>query len=45
MVNERFDIGEALERIDRAIQPFPSAMLFELADDGFDSPLSNSWPA
>ncbi len=38
MANDRFDVGLALQRIDRAIQLFPKAMLFELAEDGFNSP-------
>ncbi|MDQ3812482.1 MAG: endonuclease III [Armatimonadota bacterium] len=33
-----FDVGVALSRIDDAIGPFPKAGLFELAEDGFDSP-------
>lgn len=33
-----FDIDIALERISVAVQPWPKAAMFELADDGFDSP-------
>src|SRR5436189_329357 len=33
-----FDIDEALQRIDKAVEPFPKAALFELAEDGFSSP-------
>jgi endonuclease-3 len=33
-----FDIDEVLERIDAAIQPFPKAAMFELAERGYDSP-------
>jgi endonuclease III len=33
-----FDIDEALRRIDKAVEPFPKAALFELAKDGFTSP-------
>lgn len=32
-----FDIDLALERIETAIEPYPKAALFELAEDGFDS--------
>jgi endonuclease-3 len=32
-----FDIDEALRRIDKAVEPFPKAALFELAADGFAS--------
>lgn len=32
-----FDIGVALARIEQAVQPYPKAALFELAEDGFDS--------
>lgn len=30
-----FDIDEALERIEKAIEPYPKAALFELAEQGF----------
>jgi endonuclease-3 len=33
-----FDIAEAMQRIRTAVRPFAKAALFELADDGFDSP-------
>ena len=33
-----FDIDTAMDRIREAVQPFPKAAMFELADDGFDSP-------
>lgn len=33
-----FDIDLALERISAAVQPWPKAAMFELAEDGFDSP-------
>jgi endonuclease III len=33
-----FDIDEAMRRIDRAVEPFPKAALFELAEEGFASP-------
>ncbi len=33
-----FDIDLAIERIRDAVQPFPKAAMFELADDGFASP-------
>ena len=33
-----FDIDIALERIREAVKPYPKAAMFELAEDGFDSP-------
>src|SRR5215208_3465988 len=33
-----FDIDQAFPRIREAVRPFPKAALFELAEDGFDSP-------
>lgn len=33
-----FDIDVALARIEEAVEPFPKAALFELAEEGFDSP-------
>jgi endonuclease III len=33
-----FDIEEAIKRIGKAVEPFPKAAMFELAEDGFDSP-------
>jgi endonuclease-3 len=33
-----FDIDEAMSRIRVAVQPFPPAALFQLADEGFNSP-------
>jgi len=38
MTKKPFDIQIALQRVDKAIRPFPPAMLFELAHDGYDSP-------
>jgi endonuclease-3 len=38
MTKKPFDIQTALPLIDEAIRPFPPAMLFQLAQDGFDSP-------
>jgi endonuclease III len=35
---EAFDIGEVLQHIAEAIQPYPKAAMFELAERGFDSP-------
>jgi endonuclease-3 len=32
------DIDEMMRRIEEAVRPFPKAALFELADDGFNSP-------
>jgi len=37
-VKKPFDIDLALERISVAVQPWPKAAMFELADSGFDSP-------
>ncbi len=37
MAKKAFDVDEAFDRIEHAIKPFPPAMLFELAQDGFDS--------
>jgi len=37
-VKKPFDIDLALERIGAAVQPWPKAAMFELADSGFDSP-------
>lgn len=33
-----FDIDVAIDRIEEAVEPFPKAALFELAEEGFDSP-------
>ncbi len=33
-----FDIDEAMRRLRVAVQPFPPAAMFALADDGFASP-------
>ncbi len=33
-----FDIDEAMSRIRDAVQPFPPAALFQLADEGYNSP-------
>lgn len=33
-----FDIPDMFRRIERAVEPFPKAALFELAEDGFRSP-------
>lgn len=33
-----FDIPWAFERISRAIEPFPKAAMFQLAEEGFQSP-------
>jgi endonuclease III len=38
MKKKPFDIDLALERISTAIQPWPKAAMFELAEAGFDSP-------
>jgi endonuclease-3 len=34
----RFDIELAIDRIRNAVSPYPKAALFELAEEGFDSP-------
>ena len=33
-----FDISVAIPRIRKAVEPFPKAAMFELAEQGFDSP-------
>ena len=33
-----FDIDVVMERVEEAVEPYPKAALFELAEDGFDSP-------
>ena len=33
-----FDIDAVMDRIRKAIEPYPKAALFELAEDGYDSP-------
>ena len=38
MEKRDFDISLAVGRIQKAIEPFPQAALFELAEEGFDSP-------
>lgn len=37
-MKQPFDIDVAMDRIREAVQPFPKAAMFELADDGFNSP-------
>lgn len=37
MEKEPFDIGVVLERIEQAVQPWPKAALFQLAEEGFAS--------
>ena len=37
-MNKTFDIGLALKLISEAVRLFPKAAMFELAEDGFDSP-------
>ena len=37
MAKRPFDIDLAISRIRKAVQPFPKAAMFELAEDGFDS--------
>jgi endonuclease-3 len=37
-VKQPFDIDKALKRIDKAVEPFAKAAMFELAEAGFDSP-------
>src|SRR5258707_1455316 len=38
MKKKPFDIDLALERISAAVRPWPKAAMFELAEDGFNSP-------
>jgi endonuclease III len=38
MAKHPFEIGTAIRRIRKAVEPFAKAALFELAEDGFDSP-------
>ena len=37
MEKQPFDIGIALARIEQAVQPWPKAALFQLAEEGFSS--------
>ncbi|TQK07198.1 endonuclease III [Herbaspirillum sp. SJZ107] len=37
MEKQAFDIGVALERIEQAVQPWPKAALFQLAEEGYTS--------
>lgn len=37
MDKQPFDIGIALDRIERAVRPWPKAALFQLADEGYTS--------
>jgi endonuclease III len=37
-MKKSFDIDVALKRIEKAVQPYPKAAMFELAEQGFDSP-------
>ena len=38
MKKKAFNIDVALQRISEAVKPWPKAAMFELAEDGFDSP-------
>ena len=38
MKKKSFDIDLALDRISEAVKPWPKAAMFELAEEGFDSP-------
>ncbi|HWV24900.1 MAG TPA: endonuclease III [Thermomicrobiales bacterium] len=38
MSKRAFDIDIAMDRIREAVQPYPKAAMFELRDDGFDTP-------
>ena len=38
MREEPFDIDRAIASVRKAVEPFPKAAMFELADDGFTSP-------
>lgn len=37
MVKQPFDIDEVMDRVRAAVQPFPKAVMFQLAEDGFTS--------
>jgi endonuclease III len=37
-MKKAFDIGRALSLIEEAVKPWPKAAMFELAEDGFNSP-------
>ena len=37
MEKQPFDIGVALDRIEQAVQPWPKAALFQLAEEGYTS--------
>lgn len=37
-MKKRFDIDEVFEKLRAAVKPFNKAMLFELAEEGFDTP-------
>lgn len=38
MEKQEFDIDEVMRRIGEAVKPYPKAALFELAEEGYDSP-------
>ncbi|HEV2852229.1 MAG TPA: hypothetical protein VHC97_05435 [Thermoanaerobaculia bacterium] len=38
MSKRPFDVDEAFARIEEAVRPFPKAAMFELTEEGFDSP-------
>src|SRR5205823_10128814 len=38
MTKKSFDIDEMLRRIEMAVQPYPKAAMFELAEQGFTTP-------
>jgi endonuclease-3 len=38
IAKQPFDVDLALQRIEQAVRPYPKAALFELAEDGFNSP-------
>src|SRR5699024_4709851 len=40
MVKHPFDIDIAMQRVRKAVRPFPKAAMFELRDDGFDTPFT-----
>ena len=37
MIQQEFDIDEAIIKIREAVRPFPPAAMFQLADEGYDS--------
>lgn len=38
-----FEIASVFRKIRKAIEPFPKAAMFQLADEGFSSPFEQLW--